>query len=1088
MQRLHDTVPPVVARLKATGALPADQDMELALTLPMQHQEAFEQLFKDVTDPFSPRYRHYLTHNQFAQQFGASEADYEELAAFAERSGLTVTARHLDRTLLNVHGSVAAIQKAFRVRLRTYRHPIEDREFFSADTDPAIECQAAGVRVIGLDDFARPHRSQAAARPVDPKAAATGGSGPAGTYWGCNFRAAYAPGVSLTGAGQKVALVEFDGYYPGDVANYAKKAGLRGVPVKDVCVNTATVAPGANNAEVAGDIEMINSMAPGLSAIVVYQSSSTTQPAILNLFAKIKEDNSARQISMSWTLPDAGYGSYATYDSIFKTYAVQGQSFFACAGDQDADRLSAYYNDDPYITIVGGTCLNTDSNENWISEVVWNDRTAMAGGPAYNGTAGGVSSNYSIPSWQLGTSMAANGGSAKFRNYPDVSIIACNIYEYVADGQQWIGEGTSFGAPLWAAFNALVNEQAASNGLPAVGFLNPLLYAIGNSALGQSAFHDVTSGDNNFDGWTGKYYSAAPGYDLVSGWGTPNGSNLISYLAGPSQDYPAAAILHNFLNGDDGSGPSASLSLSGNTLFAAAATGGKSGCGTICSVTTSGSNFTILHSFTNGLDGGLPYSPLTISGGAIYGAASVGGASSHGTIFSMSTSGSGFKVLHSFGGADGNGTESPLLLVGSTLYGVCATGGADNAGVIFSISTSGAKFKVLHTFTSGADGAFPCGELALSGTTLYGTACGGGAHGDGTVFSISTSGANFKTLHAFTGESDGAGASGGVTLAGGMLYGTAAEGGSAQDGTIFSLNTSGSVFKVLYAFTNGIDGATPHSALTLAGGTLYGTASAGGTWGDGTVFSLPTSGVSFTSIHSFSGGDGWMPYSAPVFSGAVLYGTTVEGGTDNEGAVYSLPLMSLVNWWAAEGTAKDSVPFARDIGANEAAPTCTGVTYAPGHSGEGFQFNGASCVNFGPSAGNFGTNNFAVDFWIATSASGAQTILGKRPTSGFASLWGFRMGADGTVNFSICANASGKDNRVLTSASAINDGSFHEVTAVRLGLDVFLYIDGKLSAEGATGSIADISNTTALTAGWEPCVSGEAQFDGVLDEIKLYEY
>ena len=145
---------------------------------------------------------------------------------------------------------------------------------------------------------------------------------------------------------------------------------------------------------------------------------------------------------------------------------------------------------------------------------------------------------FPIPSWQQlkGVINSANKGSTTLRNSPDVSAEANNDFYACADqGACQTGwGGTSFAAPMWAGFMALVNQQAAAGGAKTVGFINPLIYPLGVSSGYGAAFHDITSGNNG--------YPAVTGYDLATGWGSPNGAGLIKALAA-SQSVGAAATL-----------------------------------------------------------------------------------------------------------------------------------------------------------------------------------------------------------------------------------------------------------------------------------------------------------------------------------------------------------------------------------------------------------------------------------------------------------------------------------------------------------------------------------------------------------------
>jgi uncharacterized repeat protein (TIGR03803 family) len=191
-----------------------------------------------------------------------------------------------------------------------------------------------------------------------------------------------------------------------------------------------------------------------------------------------------------------------------------------------------------------------------------------------------------------------------------------------------------------------------------------------------------------------------------------------------------------------------------------------------------------------------------------------------------------------------------LIVSGDTLYGTTVTGGSSASGTVFSVSTSGTNFTTLYNFTGGDDGAIPYANLALSGSTLYGTTSSGGANGTGTLFSVSTGGTDFALIHTFgalvSGDnSDGADLLSGLTLSGSTLYGTSFSGGAYGNGTVFSLSTSGSNFTVLHNFGALVEpfgtntyGIHSEADLVLTGGILYGTAVGGGNTGNGTVFSV----------------------------------------------------------------------------------------------------------------------------------------------------------------------------------------------------------------------------------------------------------
>lgn len=555
-QTLQGLDPAAVSRLQPIGTLPASTNLQLAIGFPLRNKSALTNLLARIYDPSDPQYHHYLTPEQFAREFGPSEQDYQTVAAFAKANGFTVTTTHPNRMLLDVTGSVADIERTLHVVMRVYQHPTEHRTFYAPDTDPSLDLTVPLLRISGLDTYSPP-RPRLTAIPLSQTniALPQSGSGPQGTYMGRDFRAAYVPGSTLTGAGQTVGLLQFDGYTPGDISNYEAVAGLPSVTLSNVLIGGFNGQPSGNGGEVevSLDIEMAMSMAPGLSKIILYEALN---PSPFNdVLNRMVTDNAAKQLSCSWYSPGGGPDPVA--DQIFQQMAVQGQSFLNASGDFCAWTGQIFFpGESPYITQVGGTTLTTDgAGGPWLSETVWNWGSSI-------GSGGGISTDYPIPTWQTNVSMAGNQGSTTMRNTPDVALTADNIYVR-ADGQDFDAGGTSCAAPLWAGFTALVNQQAAAYGDAPPGFLNPAIYQIGLGAGYASAFHDIATGDNTSPISPYKFFAVA-GYDLCTGWGTPAGQGLIDLLTQPPPATPPSIITQP----QDQTVPTAS-----NAVFVVAATG-----------------------------------------------------------------------------------------------------------------------------------------------------------------------------------------------------------------------------------------------------------------------------------------------------------------------------------------------------------------------------------------------------------------------------------------------------------------------------------------------------------------------------------
>jgi uncharacterized repeat protein (TIGR03803 family) len=350
-------------------------------------------------------------------------------------------------------------------------------------------------------------------------------------------------------------------------------------------------------------------------------------------------------------------------------------------------------------------------------------------------------------------------------------------------------------------------------------------------------------------------------------------------------------VLFNFgsnVFGYDGVYPLAPLIDVKGTLYGTTVYGGSYGygshvgSGTIFSISNGGVE-NVLYSFSGGRDGARPFAPLTDVKGKLYGTASTGGTYGNGTIFSVSTAGKGFRVVHAFRGgtADGADPMAGLSAVNGKLYGTTYVGGTQGGGTVFSISLATGKERILHSFGLAPDGANPLAGLVNVQGKLYGTTQAGGATGAGTVFSLSLTGKEM-VLHSFGKGSDGRSPVASLIARKGALYGTTQNGGAYTfgGGTAFSITTGGSNEKVLHSFGGGNDGSQPQANLIAARGRFYGTTYAGGAAGFGTVYQMSKTGKERV-LHSFTEGynnDGIWPRAALVEVSGTFYGTTQEGG------------------------------------------------------------------------------------------------------------------------------------------------------------------------------------------------------------------
>jgi subtilase family serine protease len=527
LQVLHNHVRPAISSGEATpvGVLPSNQRMNLAITLPLRNQTELTSLLDRLYDPTSSDYRQFLTVDQFTEQFGPSVEDYQAVVSFARANGFTVTDTPKNRLLVDINGTVAQIESAFHVVMTVYKHPTEDRTFFSPDREPSLDLSVPVTHIAGLNNYSIPHPKLKRA-PADQPIQSHAGSGPGGAYLAGDMRAAYYGGTALTGSGQSVGLCEFDGYNMSDVTSTFDGVSYT-VPITNVLIDGASSGSDGDDGEQVLDIVQAIGMAPGMSSVRVYIAPGTTSIGVgdKDMFNKMATDNISKELSCSWGWsPD----DTSSDDPIFQEYAAQGQNMFVASGDAGAytgtnSTDSSYPAESVYVVAVGGTDLTTNgAGGSWASETAWAD---SSGGPSDD--------KFAIPSWQSGIANSSNGASSTIRDLPDVAAEG-NFDNYLCDNGSCMGTwgGTSFAAPRWAGFLALINQQTVASGNSTLGFVNPAIYAIGKGSSYTSDFHDITSGNNN--NGKGKSYNAVTGYDMVTGWGSPNGQNLINALAGAS--------------------------------------------------------------------------------------------------------------------------------------------------------------------------------------------------------------------------------------------------------------------------------------------------------------------------------------------------------------------------------------------------------------------------------------------------------------------------------------------------------------------------------------------------------------------------
>jgi kumamolisin len=469
-----------------------------------------------------------VSREKFAEIYGAHPGDIQKVASFAAEEGLTVVSSDVARRTVVLSGTLANLTKAFGATVKLYQQG--NRTFRGRSGTLAIPSDLGSI-VEGVFGFDQRPQARAHFRIRAEDSSAAGPSSAADTsYNPPQVAQLYQFPQGATGAGQTIALLELGGgYQQSDLDSFFSNLGIATPQVTAVSVDGTTNQPSGDpnsaDGEVLLDIEVAGSVAPG-AAIAVYFAPNTTQGFLDGITTAIHDQtNHPNVLSISWGGAESTWTSQAmtSYDQAFQDAVALGVMVCTAAGDNgssdgetDGEAHVDFPSSSPNVLSCGGTTLES-SNGSIQQETVWNDGTD--GGA----TGGGVSEVFPLPSYQQNASVpvSVNTGFAG-RGVPDVAGDADpdTGYNVVVDGQSIVVGGTSAVAPLWAALIALLNQQLGKS----VGFLNAAIYV---TPLNSSGFNDIVSGNNGA-------YSAGPGWDACTGWGSPIGSALLSGLAPPT--------------------------------------------------------------------------------------------------------------------------------------------------------------------------------------------------------------------------------------------------------------------------------------------------------------------------------------------------------------------------------------------------------------------------------------------------------------------------------------------------------------------------------------------------------------------------
>jgi subtilase family serine protease len=565
---LVENHPAEMAQWAPLGRAASYRRLNLKVFLALRNRAELDHLLAAQQDPASSEYHHWLTPGDFAARFGPQASDYKAVADWLVSEGFEVTSA--GRLYVAFNGTVSQAERLFGVTIAS----TADDRFFGNPEDPAVPARFAGViaRIEGLDNLRRyvpliqRHRRNRAPvnRELSPLEIVSWAGGsftrePGFKPWAPNvavdgYSPAFGPadiqtfydetpllnaGINGGNGRDCVAVVEDSNYARAAINLFDTTFSL---PVAALTNSFPTSDPGINSdeGEALMDLEYAHAAAPNapLKAYIGNNFDSIIDPIADGIQSAVSDD-SCSAISVSFSSCGAPNSYFtATLDPIFSQAASQGQSVFISSGDNGAAGFvlnrhgdcvtgsSRNVNEiaaDPNVTGVGGTEFTPDFDANgddvgFVSEKVWNEGTD--GGAS----GGGASAIFAKPAYQKGVTP-----SDTHRDVPDVALIASPDMPGVFMGDDASDQGsgcppgqacinccdggTSLSAPLWAGISRLFAQIQGGR----LGNLNPLLYHLGSA--GKSAgVRDVTSGNNTFNKVSG--YSAGPGYDQASGWGT----------------------------------------------------------------------------------------------------------------------------------------------------------------------------------------------------------------------------------------------------------------------------------------------------------------------------------------------------------------------------------------------------------------------------------------------------------------------------------------------------------------------------------------------------------------------------------------
>lgn len=479
-------------------------------TIHLKEKVSLQELANSVTTPGGARYGQPYTPEEILRVAGPSDSDYANTIQQLKDEGFKIVGETKTHLWISVEGDSALYSRTFQAQFQ--KNAKDARKLQSAAQVPVFMYMIDSVS--GLETRPKAHPMYRLKKD-QPNAAAPGGVSPTTVKTVYGFNSIYASGVN--GTGQHIAIATYDDFNVSDVQSYYTQMKISPAPTVDKVPFNGTPNMDENSAmETELDAEFSGMMAPGAN-VHVFSSATNDDAGEVQMFTAILDDNRAKIVNYSWGMCESGVSAQHVQDmaKIYTQAVAQGVNIMVASGDsgsdgcQDGTTTSDWPASAPQLVAVGGTTLKVSGSTG--TETGW------------SGSGGGISTLYGLPDFQN-----AHGIANKGRSFPDVAFNADPasgqaIYARQNGKPGWfvIG-GTSMAAPQWSGFMALVGNARKAKNLSTVGFLNPIIYAL-SADQAKTLFNDVTSGSNGA-------YSAAVGWDTVTGLGSMKAQALLNYL------------------------------------------------------------------------------------------------------------------------------------------------------------------------------------------------------------------------------------------------------------------------------------------------------------------------------------------------------------------------------------------------------------------------------------------------------------------------------------------------------------------------------------------------------------------------------